>query len=97
MRLPATFCFLLMSILAAVTAADEPPVSDADVLRAAYREEAERHEFMLADGAKLKLAEAPLMHWSNYGGLIAADVAKVSAYNWRSQNVIHVGSRYADR
>ncbi|MGH7138122.1 MAG: hypothetical protein ACREHD_20415 [Pirellulales bacterium] len=67
MRRPATFFCLLVSGFAAIATAEEPPVSDAELLRATYREEAEKREFMLVDGAKLKLADAPVMHWSNYG------------------------------
>jgi hypothetical protein len=66
LRLPAIFFCLLVSSFAAV-ADDEQPIPEAEALRAAYREEAESREFMLADGAKLKLADAPLIHWSNYG------------------------------
>lgn len=67
MRLPANSFCLLVSGFAAIAVADEPPVSDAALLRAAYRMEAERRDFMLADGPKLELADAPVMHWSNYG------------------------------
>lgn len=67
MRLPATFFCLFVSGFAAIAAGEDPPVSDTELLRATYRQEAERREFLLADGAKLKLADAPVMHWSNYG------------------------------
>lgn len=49
-----------------VAFADEPAARPAaDYVREAYREDAEKCDFALADGTKLKLAKDPVMRWSN--------------------------------
>jgi hypothetical protein len=58
--------FYLLTILSAVLAHEtERPRAAADYVREAYREDAEKCDFALADGTKLKLAKDPVMRWSN--------------------------------
>lgn len=64
--LRAVTSLCLLSTFSAAFAAGEPE-KPADPLRAAYREDAEKCEFVSADGRPLDLVKQPLMRWSNDG------------------------------
>ena len=61
-----TFCLLVVPW---ATLADEPsdPAREADPLRQAYRQDAEKCAFSRADGQPLKLLKEPIMRWTNDG------------------------------